>query len=154
MNPSPSEQPKPGARPRAEPQDTLFLEMVAQYTDVALMFLGRVPHPETGKSTRDLDSARAFIERLEMLEAKTKGNLNPAEESLLKQSLMAARLAFVEAVEESVPAGSTATGKRDAPPPTAAGEPDSPASSTTPAAGEPPSSQGDPSAAAEADARK
>ena len=33
-----------------------------------------------------------------MLEAKTRGNLDPREEGLLKQSLTSLRLAFVEAV--------------------------------------------------------
>jgi len=34
-----------------------------------------------------------------MLEAKTRGNLNQREQALLKQALMATRLAFVEAAE-------------------------------------------------------
>ena len=63
------------------------------------MFLGRVPHPQTGENVRDLETARLFISQLEMLEAKTRGNLNPREQALLKQALMTTRLAFVEAVE-------------------------------------------------------
>jgi hypothetical protein len=44
-----------------------------------------------------------FIDQLEMLEAKTKGNLSSEEQALLKQSLMSLRLAFVEAVESPAP---------------------------------------------------
>ena len=40
-----------------------------------------------------------FIDQLEMLEVKTKGNLRKEEEQLLKQSLMSLRMAFVEAVQ-------------------------------------------------------
>ncbi len=40
-----------------------------------------------------------FIDQLEMLEAKTKGNLNKQEEGLLKQALAALHMAFVEAVD-------------------------------------------------------
>jgi hypothetical protein len=62
------------------------------------MLLGRTPHPETGQPMRDLDAAKLFIDQLEMLEVKTKGNLNPQETTLLKQSLMTLHLAYVEAV--------------------------------------------------------
>ena len=40
-----------------------------------------------------------FIDQLEMLEAKTKGNLNRQEDGLLKQALAALHMAFVEAVD-------------------------------------------------------
>lgn len=77
----------------------LFAQMVVQQSNLALMLLGKVPHPETGQTARDLEAARLFIDQLEMLEVKTKGNLNSQEASLLKQSLMTLRLAFVEAVD-------------------------------------------------------
>ena len=73
--------------------------MVMQQSNLAMMLLGKVPHPESGQTVRDLDGAKLFIDQLEMLEDKTKGNLTHHEEGLLKQSLMALRLAFVEAVE-------------------------------------------------------
>ena len=76
-----------------------FANMVMQQTNMALMFLGKVPHPETGQPVKDVDTAQIFIDQLEMLEAKTKGNLNKQEEGLLKQSLMALRMAFVEVIE-------------------------------------------------------
>jgi hypothetical protein len=66
---------------------------------MALMFLGQVPHPETGAPVRDLETARMFIDQLEMLEVKTKGNLDKREEQLLNQSLTQLRMAFVDAVE-------------------------------------------------------
>ena len=40
-----------------------------------------------------------FIDQLEMIEAKTKGNLSKEEDALLKHTLMTLRLSFVEAVE-------------------------------------------------------
>ena len=51
----------------------LFANMIIQQTNMALMLLGKVPHPETGETTEDLDAARLFIDQLEMLEVKTKG---------------------------------------------------------------------------------
>ena len=64
---------------------------------MAMMLLGKTPHPETGQTVRDLDAAKLFIDQLEMLEVKTKGNLSAEESNLLKQTLMTLRLGFVEA---------------------------------------------------------
>ncbi|HLH55502.1 MAG TPA: DUF1844 domain-containing protein [Verrucomicrobiae bacterium] len=77
----------------------LFAQLVLQQTNLALMLLGKVAHPETGKSYKDVEGARLFIDQLEMLEAKTRGNVSKEESDLLKQSLMNLRLAFVDAVE-------------------------------------------------------
>ena len=85
---------------REEMMSALFANMVLQQTNLAMMFLGRVPHPETGEHTRDLDMAQMFIEQLEMLEAKTKNNLTKQEEGLLRQSLTAVHMAYVDAANE------------------------------------------------------
>jgi hypothetical protein len=77
----------------------LFASMVMQNTNMALIFLGQAPNPQTGQTAQDLEHARYFIDQLEMLAVKTKGNLDKQEEALLKQSLTHLRLAFVEAVE-------------------------------------------------------
>ena len=86
---------------RDEMMSALFAHLVMQQSNMAMMLMGKAPHPETGKPVRDLESAKLFIDLLEMLEAKTKGNLTKEEQSLLKQTLMAVRLGFVEAVETS-----------------------------------------------------
>jgi hypothetical protein len=67
------------------------------------MLLGRVPNPETGERVQNLDAARMFIDQLEMLEFKTKGNLDQEEAALLRQSLMSLRMAFVESVDSPPP---------------------------------------------------
>jgi len=93
---------------REEIMSALFATMVVQQTNLAMMLLGKVPHPETGEHLRELDGAKMFIDQLEMLEAKTRGNLNKQEDALLKQSLTMLRMAFVEAVnappEQAAPA--------------------------------------------------
>ena len=97
MNGAPIKDPSANASPE-EMMSALFANLVMQQTNLALMMLGKVPHPETGKSTRDIDGARLFIDQLEMLEVKTRGNLDNQEAKLLKQSLTTLRMAFVEAV--------------------------------------------------------
>ena len=88
---------------REDMMSALFAQMVMQQSNLALMLLGKAPHPESGQTIRDLDGAKLFIDQLEMLEVKTRGNLTKPEEAFLKQSLMSLRLAFVEAVESPEP---------------------------------------------------
>ncbi len=104
----------------------LFASLVAQQTNLALMFLGKVPHPEAGQTKVDLDGAEYVISLLEMLQAKTKGNLDAREAQLMNQSLTSLRMAFVEAVnaapaqpQPSPAAGPTAEPAAGAPPSTA-----------------------------------
>jgi hypothetical protein len=54
-----------------------FAGLVIQQTNLALMLLGKSPHPETQKTMLDLEGAKMFIDQLEMLEVKTQGNLKP-----------------------------------------------------------------------------
>lgn len=119
MSESASNPPSPGIVPGDDLQTALFLDLVAQHAEMALMFLGRVPHPQTGEKVQDLETARLFISQLEMLEAKTKGNLSAREAALLKQGLMATRMAFVEAVEAQA-------AKPDAGKESGAGQPEQP----------------------------
>jgi len=99
---------------RDEMMSALFAHLVMQQSNMAMMLMGKAAHPETGKPVRDLESAKLFIDLLEMLEAKTKGNLTKEEQNLLKQTLMAVRMGFVEAVESSPQSGSKA-GSADIP---------------------------------------
>jgi hypothetical protein len=90
-----------GALSREEEMSFLFAQLVLQQSNMAMMLLGKVAHPESGKVVQDIDAARLFIDQLEMLESKTKGNLSKEEGALLKQTLMTLRLNFVETVETS-----------------------------------------------------
>jgi uncharacterized membrane protein YccC len=81
-----------------ESMSARFAHLVVQQSSMAMMLLGKAPHPESGEVVRDLNAARFFIDQLEMLELKTRGNLNEQEAALLKQTLMSLRMAFVECV--------------------------------------------------------
>ena len=72
----------------------------------ALVAMGIVEHPEFGQIERDLDSARQSIEILEMLEEKTRGNLDEDEEKLLSSVLYELRVSFVSATAQKVEPGS------------------------------------------------
>jgi len=102
---------------REEMMSALFTSMVMQQTNLALMLLGKTPHPETGQTLRDLDGAKMFIDQLDMLQLKTRGNLDLQEEKFLKQSLTALRMAFVEAVEDHTGESRPAPAAANEPPP-------------------------------------
>lgn len=84
---------------REQLNSALFAQLVIQQANMAMMLMGKVAHPETGKTVLDVEAAKLFIDQLEMLETKTKGNLTREEEGLLKHSLMTLQMAFVETIE-------------------------------------------------------
>ena len=111
----------PGSGNADEMRSALFAQMVMQQASMAMMLLGKTPHPETGQVVRDLEAARYFIDQLEMLEYKTKGNLTSEEAALLKQSLMSLRMAFVESVDNPPPPAGTAPAAEPGTPPATPG---------------------------------
>lgn len=67
----------------------------------ALLGLGDIPHPATGKPEPNLDEAKFHIDLLEILEQKTKGNLDPEEQRLFDGLLYDLRMRYVEANKRS-----------------------------------------------------
>src|SRR5438045_1477420 len=92
-----------GSTGQEDVTSVLFAQLVLEQSNMAMMLLGKVAHPQTGEVHKDIEAARLFIDQLEMLEVKTKGNLSKEESALLKQSLMSLRLAFVDAVDSPSP---------------------------------------------------
>jgi hypothetical protein len=121
--------------PREQRLSMLFVQMVMQTAEMALMFLSKAPHPQTGEPVYNIDAARLFIDQLEALEEKTKGNLDPQEALMLKQSLMQTRMAFVQAVEN--PPQDASKTPEPAPGPAASAAPGGDAEATKPAEEEP-----------------
>ncbi len=63
----------------------------------ALMALGRIPNPITNKSITNIATARHFIDTLDMLEQKTRGNLTGEEQRLLEEIQHQLRTMYLEA---------------------------------------------------------
>jgi hypothetical protein len=63
--------------------DVLFLQLVASFQSAAMIQLGKLANPATGKVERNLDQARHSIDLLTMLKEKTRGNLSDSERQLL-----------------------------------------------------------------------
>jgi hypothetical protein len=62
---------------------------------MALVHLGELPEPQAGQPVQDLEQARHTIDILDLLQAKTKGNLSPDEEQLLRSLLGDLKLRYV-----------------------------------------------------------
>jgi len=84
-----------GERPLPKVDFSTFIFSLASS---ALVHLGEVKDPLTGQVSTNLQLARQIIDTLGMLEEKTKGNLDEAEEQLLKSLLYDLRIKFVQKV--------------------------------------------------------
>jgi hypothetical protein len=66
--------------------------------------LGKIAHPMTGKTEKNLEQASFVIDLLAVLQEKTKGNLTDTEARLLDNVLRDLRLNYVS--DNSAPASS------------------------------------------------
>ena len=73
-----------------------FRSLIGMLASQAVMGLGAVGDPKTGRVVIDLEGAKFAIDLLGMLEEKTKGNLAAEEASELRQVLAELRSRFVQ----------------------------------------------------------
>ena len=82
------------------PQDQVppatMTTLVSMFSTQAMVGLGLLANPMTGKPEPQLHLARHFIDLLGVLETKTQGNLTSDEAKLLEMSLHELRMAFVQ----------------------------------------------------------
>ena len=76
-----------------------FIEFIMMQAQQAALCLGQIPHPSTGKPEINLEAARMFIDHLEIVKEKTRGNLNKDEEKILTSILSELQLAFVHVAQ-------------------------------------------------------
>jgi hypothetical protein len=74
-----------------------FSTHILSLASSALIALGKMPDPDGSAHPVDLETARHLIDVLAMLEAKTKGNLDEAEQKLLASLIYDLRVAYVDA---------------------------------------------------------
>lgn len=78
----------------------LFVQLVSGHAQMALVFLGELPHPDTGQpGIPDIPSGKIFIDQLEMLESRTRGNLGDEERRVLQQALQVTRQALAAVLD-------------------------------------------------------
>jgi hypothetical protein len=74
-----------------------FIEFVMMQAQQASLFLGRIPSPQSGKTEVLLEPAKLFIDHLEMIREKTRGNLTNEEKEILNGVLSDLEMAYVQA---------------------------------------------------------
>ena len=100
MNPSRLDEQSLSGAGLPEIHAALFAQLVTSHAHSAMILLGRYPDPETDRTRiPDPDSAKIYIDQLEMLDAKTRGNLGPDETHLLGRMLAVTRSALAEAID-------------------------------------------------------
>ena len=97
-----------------------FIEFVMMHAQNAALFIGQIPNPRTGQAEINLDLARMFIDQLEMIQEKTRGNLTNEEATVLRNALSNLQMAYVDIA-------------REAPKGTAQAQPEQPAAPSKPA---------------------
>jgi len=80
----------------AEKNRVLFTQLVIMFHAATMQQLGKVKHPVTGVVGKDLPAAQATIDILDMLHARTKGNLSGEEDQLLTKILQDLKLGYVQ----------------------------------------------------------
>ncbi len=79
-----------------------FAGFVLSLATSALVHLGITPEGEHEKDVEpNLEAARQVIDILEMLQAKTRGNLDESERAMLESSLHDLHMRFVQAKSKS-----------------------------------------------------
>ncbi len=74
----------------------LFMQLVMQNQQIAMMAMGKIKNPVSNNIDRNLDYAKVSIDTLDMLAVKTKGNLSEYEEKYLTEVLNELKLNYVE----------------------------------------------------------
>lgn len=80
--------------------EMLFIQLVMQNHQMAMMSLGKLENPVAGKIEKNIEFAKLSIDTLDMIKQKTKGNLSEYEEKFLDETLREVRLAFVTETQE------------------------------------------------------
>ena len=76
--------------------DLLFMQLVMQNQQIALMSLGKMKNPLSDKMEKNIEYAKISIDTLDMLAAKTKGNLSEYEEKFLAGVIQELKITYVE----------------------------------------------------------
>ncbi len=74
-----------------------FSTFIVSLYSSALVHLGEMPEPSTGKRVRELNIAKQTIDMVIMLEEKTRGNLDKDEEKLMANLLHELKMAYARA---------------------------------------------------------
>ena len=94
--PKPQETPETATTQEADYPQVNFTNFVLSLSTSAIFHFGDFPDPEGGKAQRNLPAAKQTIDILDMLNEKTKGNLNEPENKLIQGVLYELKMRYVK----------------------------------------------------------
>ena len=77
-------------------EEQLFLYLVNTFKTSAWIALGKMKNPVTGKTEINTEQASYYIDLLEMLQSKARGNMSEYEEQILINSVSELKLEFIQ----------------------------------------------------------
>jgi len=77
-------------------QTFLFQHLVVMFQALALQQMGKLTSPITGKVERDLHQAKITVDMLEMIQEKTRGNLDDDEKRILDTVIMELQMNYID----------------------------------------------------------
>ena len=78
----------------------LFLQLVLGLQQAAMIGLGKLMSPMSGKIERNLEAAKNTIDTLAAIESRTRGNLESDEQRVLTQVLTELRMNYVDELKK------------------------------------------------------
>lgn len=75
-------------------KDFLFMQLVMQNQQIAMMSLGKIINPVSNRIEINLEYAKTAIDTLDVLKEKTEGNLSEDEEQFLSETLRDLKLIY------------------------------------------------------------
>ena len=77
-------------------EQQLFVYLVGTFQSSAWIALGKMKNPMTDKIERNLEQASYYIDLLDMLQSKTKGNVSEYEEQMLINTVSELKMNFID----------------------------------------------------------
>lgn len=78
----------------------LFMQLILQYQQLAMMSMGKIKNPATDTIDKNLEMAKFAIDTLDMLVIKTKGNLGEYEDKFINEVVRELKLNYIDEVEK------------------------------------------------------
>ena len=82
-------------------EQQLFMYLVGTFQSSAWIALGKMKNPMTDKIERNLDQASYYIDLLDMLQLKTKGNVSEYEEQMLINTVSELKMNLIDEQKNS-----------------------------------------------------
>ncbi len=77
-----------------------FINLVMSLSQSAFMGMGKISNPQTGKVEKNMEFAKVNIDILQMLQDKTKGNLDKKENEILLDTLTNLQLTYADDIKK------------------------------------------------------